>query len=389
MGVKEVNKTLEKSFDITNEDKLLLLCAKTQKIPINQCNIKKLLTKNLDWDYLTQRAREHKLLPLLYWNLKEFQEEIPENIFNSLKLNFDENARENLLMLGELFKLVDLFKKADINVIPYKGPLLAILAYKNLVFRQFDDLDIFINKDDVLKAKSILISNGYKPQFDLEGFKERRFIKTQREYKFIKHETMIYIEVQWQFQGVSFSLSDDIDFMDSKNIEIIKIHNKEISSLSPENLFLILCIHASGHYWDRLSWICDISELIQSHEINWDYIIEKGNQLGIIRLILVTLLLAVDLLDLNLPNNILKQLKSEIIEDLTFNVKKRIFLRDDESIFQSAYIRYNIREKRSHRIKDILKILFLPTNEEWNNSTLKPLFPPISYIYRFIRVLRY
>jgi hypothetical protein len=97
----------------------------------------------------------------------------------------------------------------------------------------------------------------------------------------------------------------------------------------------------------------------------------------------------VDLLDLNLPNNILKQLKSEIIEDLTFNVKKRIFLRDDESIFQSAYIRYNIREKRSHRIKDILKILFLPTNEEWNNSTLKPLFPPISYIYRFIRVLRY
>ncbi len=386
---ERMNKGLEKSLNIKNEFKLILLCARTRKIPEVQYNIKKLLNKNLDWDYLIERAREHKLLPLLYWNLKEFNEEIPENIFMNLKLNFDENARENLLMLGELIKIVDLFKEANINVIPYKGPLLAILVYNKLVFRQFDDLDIFINQDDVLEAKNILISNGYKPQFDLEGFIERRFIETQREYKFIKHETMVYLEVQWKFEGVSFSLSDNIDFMDSKNIEIIKIHNKEISSLSPENLFLVLCIHASGHYWDRLSWICDISELIQSHEINWDYVLEKGNQLGIMRLILVTLLLAVDLLDLNLPNNVLKQLKSEIIEDLTFNVKKRIFFPDNESIFQSASIRYNIRERRSHRIKDFLKIIFLPTNEEWSNSKLKSLFPPISYLYRFIRVLRY
>ncbi len=386
---ERMNEELEKSFNVKNEDKLVLLCARTRKIPEIHYNIKKLLCSNLDWDYLVERASEHKLLPLLYWNLKDFQEEIPENVFMNLKLNFDENARKNLLMLGELVKIVDLFKESNINVIPYKGPLLAILAYKNIVFRQFDDLDIFIKKDDFVNAKNILISNGYKPQFDLEGFIERRFIKTQREYKFVKHETMVYLEVQWKFEGVSFSLSDNIDFMGSKNIEIIKIHNKEISSLSPENLFLILCIHASGHYWDRLSWICDISELIQSHEINWDYIMEMGNQLGIIRLILVTLLLAVDLLDLNLPNKILEQLKSEIIEDLTFNVKKRIFFPDNESIFQSAYIRYNIRERRSHRIKDILKIIFLPTNEEWSNSNLKPLIPPVSYIYRFIRVLRY
>jgi len=379
---------LVQSIEITNEDKLLLLCARTQLNPEIKSKFKKLLEKDLDWDYLTQRAFQHKLTPLLYWNLKEFQEEVPENIFKSLKESFQENVKKNLLMLGELLKLLNLFEKHGLNVIPYKGPLLAIYAYKNLGLRQFDDLDIFIHKSDVLKVKEMLISYGYNPQFELKGFKERRFIESQREYKFKNPKTMISLEVHWQFQGVSFSLSDDPLFLgDPENVEIVKISNKEISSLSPENMLLILCIHASGHYWDRLSWICDVSELIQSYEINWEYILEKADKLGIKRLILVNLCLAVDLLDLNLPNTIHKHLESTTIQYLTFKVKKRIFMPNSDSLFQMADIRFNIREKRSHRIKDFLKIMFLPTNEEWDKSSLKSFFPPFSYFYRFIQVL--
>ena len=80
--------------------------------------------------------------------MKEFEEEVPENILKSLKLNFNRNVKNNLLMLGELIKLLNLFEKQGLNVIPYKGPILAIYAYKNLALRQFDDLDIFVNKND-------------------------------------------------------------------------------------------------------------------------------------------------------------------------------------------------------------------------------------------------
>jgi hypothetical protein len=379
---------LDQNIKITNEDKILLLCARTQLNPEIKVKLIKLLNIDLDWDYLIQRAFQHKLMPLLYWNLKEFKEEVPENVLKCLKENFNRNVKKNLLMLGELLKLLNLFEKHGLNVIPYKGPLLAIYAYKNLALRQFDDLDIFVHKNDVLKVKEILISYGYNPQFELKGFKERRFIKSQREYKFKNPENKISLEIHWHFQGVSFSLSDDPLFLgDPENVEIVKISNKEISSLSPENMLLILCIHASGHYWDRLSWICDISELIQSYEINWGYIIEKADKLGIKRLILVNLCLAVDLLDLNLPNTIHKHLESTTIQYLTFKVKKRIFMPNSDSLFQIADIRFNIREKRSHRIKDFLKIMFLPTNEEWDKSSMKSLLPPFSYFYRFIQVL--
>jgi len=375
------------SFKINNEDRILLLCSRTQKTAQIKLDIIKLIDNDLDWDYLTQKAIQHKLLPLLYWNLKEFQQKVPENIYETLKLNFNNNAKKNLLMLGELLKLVDLFEKEGIVAIPYKGPLLAIFAYKNLVLRQFDDLDIFVNKNDVLKVKEILISNGYTPQFDLEGFKEKRFLNTQREYKFNNNETNINLEVQWRFQGVSFSLSADPEFEDPKDVKMVEICNKEISSVSNENMLLILCIHASGHYWDRLSWTCDVSELIQSEDIDWDYILIKADELRIKRLLFINLLLAVDLLDLNLPNDILKHLESKTIQNLAFKVKKRIFIPYSDGFFRSASLRINIREKRSHQIKDFFKTMFLPTNEEWNKSALKSLLPPFSYFYRFIQVL--
>ena len=378
---------MDQNLLIRDEDKILLSCARNQKTAQSKSDIKKLLYNDLEWDYLTQRASQHKLLPLLYWNLKEFEEEVPENILKSLKLNFNRNAKNNLLMLGELLKLLDLFEKEGIIAIPYKGPLLAISAYKNLVLRQFDDLDIVVNKNNILKVKEILISNNYTPQFDLDGFKERRFIQSQREYKFFNSETEINLEIQWQFQGVSFSVSDDLGFTDPKNIETIEINNKRISSLSPENMLLVLCIHASGHYWERLSWICDVSELIQSKNIDWEYTIKKAEELGIKRLLWVNLFLAVDLLGSNLPDDISKHLESKTIQNLGFIVKKRIFIPYSDNFFRSASLRLKIREKRSHQIQDVLKIMFLPTNEEWDKSVLKSFLPPFSYFYRFIQVL--
>ena len=256
--------------------------------------------------------------------MKDFPENVPENVLSDLKKSFEGNARRNLLLLGELLKVLKLFESGGVNAIPYKGPVLADYAYGNLALRQFDDLDIFVNRKDVLKVKEILVSHGYKPQFEVDGFMQRKFLKSQREYKFYNPETNVHIEIHWQFQGVSFSFSGNSKFLE--DFERVKINNKEILNLKPENMLIILCVHASGHLWERLSWICDISELIQSHEMDWEYITEKADELGIKRVLKVNLLLAVDLFDLKLPDDVLEDIKSdEMVQDLVFKVKKRIF----------------------------------------------------------------
>lgn len=369
---------------LNKENKLLILCSRTNLNIEHKSKLVKLLQNVLDWEYILKFADIHRLTPLIYWNLKEFQLDIPPLVFNSLKDTFYNNGKKNLLMLGELFKLLNLFEKNGLKVIPYKGPLLSIQAYGDLTLRYFDDLDIYINKNDVIHAKEILISNGYIPQFNFKGFKERKFINSQREYKFKNISNDINVEIQWKFYGISFTLPQNIDF----NVKIIEICNRKILSISYEEMLLILCIHASGHYWDRLSWLCDISELIQSHKINWDYVLEKSEQLGVKRLILVNLLLLKDILELELPNVIIKQLKSGNIKNLALKVEKRIFTPETNNIFRMADIRFNIREKRFDGMKDIMKVLFLPTNFEWEKYSLMLLFSPLSYCYRLFQVLR-
>ena len=374
------------ALEASPEDKLLLSCARTAHD--SETKIRSLIDEGVNWDHLIQRAAQHRLTQLLYWNLKDFS--VPETVLDNLKGSFEENARGNLLMLGELLKVLKLFASEGINAVPYKGPVLAILTYGNLSLRQFNDLDIFVDRGDVLKVKEILVSQGYKPQFELEGFMQRKFLRSQREYKFFNPETGVHLEIHWQFPGVSFSFSSEARFLeDPKSRTMIKINNNEVPSLSTDNMLLILCIHASGHLWERLSWICDISELIQSSEVNWEYISKKADELGIKRVLKVNLLLTTDLFDLKLPDAVLENIKSDAeVRTLVFKVKKRIFQKGSGNIFQMADVRLNIRENRSNQIRDLFNILFTSTNKEWSESPFKLLLPPASYIVRFVNVLR-
>lgn len=374
----------ENSFKTSNEVKILLLCARTQGPEIRE-EVSKLL-HDVNWDYVTLKASQQMVTQLLYWNLKEFPEDIPEPVLNDLKKSFDANVQRNLFLFGELLKILKLFESEDINAVPYKGPVLAEYAYGNISLRQFDDLDIFVDKESVLKVKEILVSQGYEPQFELDGFMERRFLKSQREYKFFNPETNVHVEVHWQFQGVSFSLSGDPQFLE--DFERVKVNNREVLGLKPENMLLVSSVHAAGHLWGRLSWICDISRLVESHEMDWDYLKEKAGELGIERVLKVNLALAVDLFDLELPDDVLEDLKSDVVQNLVFKVEKRIFSSDPENIFQMADLRLNIRENMFDRVKDLFKILFAATNREWDESSPKLLLPPASYIVRFLNVLR-
>ena len=144
-----------------------------------------LVNEDLDWQYLLQMASRHKLKPLLYRNLNSIcPEKVPEDILEELKDYFNINVRKNLLMTGELIKILKFLKENNINAIPYKGPVLANLAYGNISLREFGDIDILINKSDVLKTKNIMLNNGYELYFPI-NINDSFYMKLEPEYQFI------------------------------------------------------------------------------------------------------------------------------------------------------------------------------------------------------------
>jgi len=151
-----MTKNIDFALKILPEDELLLLCGRTTLKPENKVKIISLIEKGIDWDYLIQRAHQHRLTQLLYWNLKNFPEDVPENVLADLKEDFQVNAQRNMLMMGELLKILKLLEAEGITAVSYKGLVLADYAYGNIALRQFGDIDIFVYRQNVLK-----VSRGY------------------------------------------------------------------------------------------------------------------------------------------------------------------------------------------------------------------------------------
>lgn len=147
------------------EVELLLCCARSQIDSQTAQQITQLLQLGLDWNYLLQIARRHKMLPLLYWHLHNTCGDlVSSTILDELHQYFNNNIQRNQFLLQELIKLLDIFEYHKIPVIPYKGPVLAISTHGNLALRHWWDLDFIVDKKDFVSIKKILLHEGYKSQ---------------------------------------------------------------------------------------------------------------------------------------------------------------------------------------------------------------------------------
>src|SRR6185369_15281035 len=170
------------------ENELLLCCARTDASPEVAARIRELTTTNeLDWDYLFLLARRHAVVPLLYLNLaRERADLIPPSFLSKLKLQYQENHARNTILTAELCHLIDLFAASGIEAIPYKGPALAIFAYGNLALRRFVDLDLIVRKQDVRRARDLLIDEGYTLTRLLTPAQQDLLLRTQHNLQFAR-----------------------------------------------------------------------------------------------------------------------------------------------------------------------------------------------------------
>lgn len=368
-------------FDLDLEDELLILLLQSDYVPEREIKVKNLI-KEVDWECVINKASYHGLRPLLYSNLIEYQSKVPDDILHILKDYYFINTRKNLLFLGELIRLVKHFETRNINLIPYKGPILAIQSYNDLSMREFRDIDLFIDKKDFPLVKKILLYENYETVLNLTNSKEVEYMKYQREYKFKNSDNGIPIEIQWNVTGFSFSFPNS-RYFPINGLKSLSVNNHDIKTFTDEDLILILLLHVSGHMWSRLSWMIDIVELIKkSEEINWNQIIEKARFLAIERILYLNLSLSHNLFNLKLPSNVQEHIKNDPeIENLEKEVFKMIFTPKKIWFLNKVKLRFIMREHEVMGLKDIWKIITIPQSDEWSSFENR-LPTKILYIFK-------
>ena len=372
------------------ENDLLLACATTFGGHEKVARISALMQKSVDWPYLIRTARRHGVMPLLYWNLNKIHfETVPEDILKELCNEYRVNMIRSVFLTAKLFSLVDLFQANGISAIPYKGPTLSVLAYGDFCLRHFNDLDLIIRKQDVLKVKELLLSNGYRPEYALLPDQEIAYLEHECEYNFFDDHRKILVELHWDIVQKYFSCHFDVN----KVWDILKpvsLLDRQVMTLPPEQLLLILCLHnGAKHQWEMLGWIADIAQLISIHKnMDWEEVMKQAAESSIERILFLGLYLAKDMLGAEVPDEINRKLENDpAIPFLAEGVRKRTLTETENTPGEAERFVFflRMRENFKDKMQYCFRRLFTSTKTDWSLLRLPtPLFP----FYRFLRPFR-
>jgi hypothetical protein len=361
------------------EHELLLCCARTQIKPETSQRIRALVSQPLDWECVFQLASRHKLSPLLYWQLNVVAVDlIPQPILQRLRTDLATINRRNLQLAAELLNLLQLFHQQNIQAIPYKGPILAETVYGNLALREFVDLDILVRQRDVLAARDLLIARGYRPCVRLAAEQEAAFLDYQCEHVLSDDRRDLMVEIQWRVVPNYFSFPFDYENLWQRT-EPATLCQRPITTLSPEDTLLMLCVHGSKHLWSRLGWVCDVAEAIRHlRQLNWHLLEQRAEMSGSRRMLHLGLFLAQDLLSAELPKDIRQQIDADAtVKVLADEVSSQLWAENEESaagFFESSLFHLKAKERWRDRLRFCFRVLTTTTIEDWSpNDNLQSL----------------
>lgn len=276
--------------EFTAEQKVLLWAIRTDHIMDR--DVAGILTAGIDWKYVRETAAQHGVIPLLYRRLKgEMAGLVPPDELLTLKKIFREHIIRNIRMTQRLFQILDLLASSGIAAMPFKGPALAVQAYGDLSMRRFRDLDILIHADDVDRAYRILDKQGYVLRNPGRMNIERTFgFLDGKDLNF--HFQGFVLELHWklieQFLAVPLEMNEIWD----RAVPIV-INGRNLSTLSPEDMVLLLCFHGHKHGWQDIGWLSDLISMTSHHpNLQWHEIFSRAENLGLKRIVVTSLFLA-------------------------------------------------------------------------------------------------
>mgnify|MGYP000141371111 CR=1 FL=1 len=268
-------------------------------------------TRNINWERFKRFIIYHDLAPFISPALKKYNSLLPSYLVKFLNISYEYYLFKCFAIWEEFIKIVNIFNKDKISIVPIKGIAILKDLYERPYLRVIRDLDILVKKQDLLKIEEILERLGYTK--DLCGFKEKYWKQRQYHIAFRRNDSKLLslpIEIHW---GLDYpSKNRQAPSLDLWNrLSEIKIENSKIKLTSPEDVLFILALH-QRRFGKILSlkYICDVALLLKkySSKFDWDYVLEQAHNRRICTVLYFILFQTKILLKVNLSKEVLTQL---------------------------------------------------------------------------------
>ena len=365
------------------ESRLLAACASGRD------RLTPILHEEIDWDYFFRLARSHSLAPLVYRQLEaSIKDQVPADMLQKLKKDYQENAARNVVLTDELLSLVDGLAKEGIQVMPFKGPALAVAVYGDLNLRRFDDRDLIVRRADMVRAIDTLQRRGYTAAKSLNEEQQGMLLRTQHNLQFTRGR--IIVELHWQVSSQLFASTVTAEEL-WQHRETITINGREMQTLAAEDLLFALCVHGSRHVWQRLAWICDLDRIIRTQtKIDWQKLIERARHANAERLFLLGLALTQHLLDTNLPATIVDAIVRDTrISQLVTEIERRLCEGPElQELGFGTVLRFNMLVRTDWRSRvRYCRFALAPSDSDMETMHLSKSLQFFYYVIRPFRLL--
>jgi hypothetical protein len=154
---------MKNKIKIRDEESLLLELCRLEFSEEQLHRIRSIIPTITDWNYFRNLANEHGVSALVWNNLEKYQlhSGLPEEIVSFLRCALMRSLSRNTFNTESMGEVLRLLNKENIKTVILKGLALENSVYGNKGLRQMSDVDILINREECIKARKILISNGY------------------------------------------------------------------------------------------------------------------------------------------------------------------------------------------------------------------------------------
>ena len=344
---------------------------------------------DLDWAAAIELAREHLVLPLLALALDETHA-APADEFARVRESFESTAQSNLALSSELVRLLELFQPAGVPVVPLKGPTLAEHLYGDVTLRSFSDLDLLIQRRDVLRTKRLLEGRGYRLTSTPHWNSEAAVLRARdSQLSFVHAERLIAIDLHWRLLPEYYPAALET-LQVWRDLRTVSFAGRQIPALRPEQLLLFLSAHGAKHHWERLGWICDVACLIRAEpNLDWELVLRGAEEFGSSRMLAVSLMLASGLASAELPTSVAQRIgRVPGAAALSAGIRTRLTGKPPGTgtTLESARFAWRFFDRHTKAMAAVAGILFVPTEAEYRALQLPSPLYALYYPYRLLRL---
>ncbi|MFO1501020.1 MAG: nucleotidyltransferase family protein [Verrucomicrobiota bacterium] len=363
----------------TAEVELLLCCARRR--PSTDCpRIEVLLKQKIDWVRFIQLAFAHGSLSLMHAALSSVgPEHVPKAMLEQLRHHRMETARRGEHLQRELLRIIGLLEARDIPTIAFKGPVLAQAVYGDLGLRPFSDLDLLVPKRDFLKAKGILIRDGYDEVY----FGEHETL--YRQSQLVRSDQSVGVDLHWGVSPRDFDVTISILRKVARSADGSVGHRPGPNILSRKH-------RADGVVARRqrtlksLNRLCDLHEVIAAHPgLNWTALLETVRLAGGERRFLLALRMVKDLFDTPLPAFVSSLIDQRpILDQLASQIENRLFLEGPAAPaeFEKCLGSVGLTDDPRRRFRRLVRFAITPSKSDLACFRLPTILDRLYFVLR-------